>query len=86
MLAPLIIKCLQKIKWSKLCFNNSIDSRSVTSHHHMVAKFLDYNNNRELKQRRWQQERQKSSRFITQNNYMYARASHFFVHFLAIVA
>ena len=58
--------------------------------HHvtMVAKFLDYNN-RELKQRQWrqQQERQKSSGFIKQNNnYVYANASHFFVHFSAIVA
>ena len=53
----------------------------------MVAKFLDYND-RELKQQRWrqQQERQKSSRFIKQNNnYVYARPSLFSLHFLAIV-
>ena len=52
----------------------------------IVTKFLDHNN-RELKQRRrrQQQERRKSNKFTQQNN-NFARASRFFVHFLAAVA
>ena len=44
-------------------------------------------NSRELKQRRrrQQRERQKSIRFVKQNN-NFARASRFFVHFFAVVA
>ena len=42
----------------------------------------------ELKQQRWrrQRERQKNNRFIISKTKNFARASRFFVHFLAVVA
>jgi len=51
--------------------------REECRHVTMVAKFLDHNK-RELAQQRWRRQRERRNYF--------ARASRFFVHFLAVVA
>ena len=53
----------------------------------MVATFLDHNRGEPKQQgRRRQRERQKKTIGLYQQNNNFARASRFFVHFLAVVA
>ena len=79
-----LANCKNRVKFSQLCcVKKGLNRRGeVWPHVAMAAKSLDHKNG-ELKQR--QRKRQKSNRFITQNN-NFVRALRFFVQFLAVVA